>query len=104
MPTAYPMSALENYRTGGGGQWAVEQDRRASCHLAVVTMRLAAGRRSMPDGLSRYLIIILRSQTASWVAFDHDQGTRVHWAFQATKLEACDLRLRQGASTVARPP
>ena len=30
-----------------------------SCCMAVVTMRLGAGRRSMSDGLSRYLIIVL---------------------------------------------
>jgi hypothetical protein len=59
MPSAYPMSALENHRTGGGGQWAAEQDRPVSCCMAVVTMRLGGGRRSMPDGLSRYLIIVL---------------------------------------------
>jgi hypothetical protein len=40
-------------------QWAAEQDRPVSCCMAVVTMRLGGRRRSMPDGFSRYLIIVL---------------------------------------------
>ena len=38
---------------------AAEPDRPVSCCMAVVTMRLGGRRRSMPDGFSRYLIIVL---------------------------------------------
>ena len=39
---------------------AVINGRRTRPARVIVTMRLGGGRRSMPDGLSRYLIIVLK--------------------------------------------
>jgi hypothetical protein len=61
----------------------------------------APGRRtSLHAGrLVRYLIIVLEI-SGPWRHLIMIKGTCVHWAFQATKLESCDLQLRQGTSTV----